>query len=102
MIKKTRTISAHSDLKTGFLSKLLITIGLILALVYIINFLVPLFELHVTLISSILAFSIIFIGLGLIFYFMSLQFAKLAKIAKEIEEIENEYEIKYRENEKKE
>jgi uncharacterized membrane protein len=33
----------------------------------------------------ILAFAILFLGLGMLIYFISLQFAKLAKIAEEIE-----------------
>jgi len=38
--------------------------------------------------SSILAFSIIFFAIGVILYFFYCQFAKLAKIADEIEKLE--------------
>lgn len=79
---KTRIFSAYNDFKTGFLSKLFILVGIILLIVYILSLLFTFFE---TISGSILGFSILFIGLGLIFYFMSLQFAKLAQIAKEIE-----------------
>ena len=41
--------------------------------------------------DSIIAFSIVFLGVGIILYFFHLQFAKLSKIA---DEIENEEEIK--------
>jgi hypothetical protein len=83
---KTRTISPYYDFKTGFLSKLFILIGIILVIFYVLSFLFSYFE---TIISAILAFSILFIGLGIIFYFMSLQFAKLAQIAKEIETLQD-------------
>jgi hypothetical protein len=41
--------------------------------------------------DSIIAFSIVFLGVGFILYFFHLQFVKLSKIA---DEIENEEEIK--------
>jgi ABC-type sulfate transport system permease component len=79
---KTRIISPYNDFKTGFFSKLFIIAGIILIIFYILSSLLSYFE-HI--LGSILAFSILCIGLGFIFYFMSLQFAKLAQIAKEIE-----------------
>ncbi len=39
--------------------------------------------------GTILAFSILFVGLGLISYFFSCQFAKLSKIAEEVENDES-------------
>lgn len=41
--------------------------------------------------DSIIAFSIVFLGVGIILYFFHIQFAKLSKIA---DEIENEEETK--------
>ena len=103
MLKK-RYFSANSDFKTGFLCKLTLFLGILLLIVFIFlkvssfmiekeseGFLGQIYELTQTTIpDSILAFSIIFLGVGIILYFFHCQFAKLAKIA---DEIENEEEL---------
>lgn len=96
---KKRYFSAHSDFKTGIFCKLALFLGillLIISLFFIISsfiigegssgILQQIYEFsqtnHPT---SILAISMIIIAVGIIFYFFNCQFAKLAKIADEIE-----------------
>lgn len=101
---KKRPVSVYDDLKTGFLSKFFLLIGILLLIVYVFfkgySLLIgknvsglPLsiyYFSQSSYIDSILAFSIIFIGLGIITYFIHRQFIKLAEIASEIEkEMEN-------------
>jgi hypothetical protein len=82
---KKRTISVYSDLKTGFFYKLLLILGILLLIFYIIQKTIPLVEISVNILGSILAFAILSLGIGFILYLLSRQFAKLAKIAEEIE-----------------
>jgi hypothetical protein len=85
---KKHVFSAHSDLKTGFFCKLFLVLGCILIIIYIVEtFLHPL-GLSDDGIGTILAFAILGLGLGLILYFFSCQFAKLSKIADDIEQDE--------------
>ncbi len=84
MIKK-RTFSAQHDFKTGFLYKLLLTLGVILLAIYVIEQTIRLIGIDQALLGSILAFAILCIGGGLLAYFISSQFSKLADIADEIE-----------------
>ncbi|UCD14074.1 MAG: hypothetical protein JSW60_01275 [Thermoplasmatales archaeon] len=80
---KNRNISAHSDLKTGFFCKFFLLFGSILLIFYIIQLIVSLIDENLA--GIILAFSILFLGLGIISYFFYCQFAKLAEIAEEVE-----------------
>lgn len=86
---KKHFFSAHSDFKTGFLCKIFLIIGCILFIVYAVEVGVRPFQLNEDAVGTILAFSILFLGLGLISYFFSCQFAKLSKIAEEIENDES-------------
>jgi len=82
---KKRNISVYSDLKTGFFCKFLLALGIILLIFYIIQKTVHLVDISGNTLGIILAFAILSLGLGFILYFLSRQFAKLAKIAEEIE-----------------
>ena len=82
---KNRNISVHSDLKTGLFCKLSLILGIILLAIYIIQFSIPNLSIEENTSGIIISFSIIFIGLGIILYFFQCQFAKLSKIAEEIE-----------------
>ena len=98
MVKK-RYFSAKSDFKTGFFCKFFIYLGIVFILLFLLftivsffdigknsEFLRPLYDISTNSVpESILAFSIIFIAVGIIMYFFNCQFAKLAKIADEIE-----------------
>ena len=87
---KKRNISVYSDLKTSFLCKLFFIIGAILLTFYIIQNTFPLVEIGESILGSILAFIILFFGIGFLLFFISCQFSKLAKIAEEIENQEPE------------
>jgi hypothetical protein len=102
---KKRNISVNSDLKTGFFCKFCLILGLLLLVIYLIIISVPLFVnadvdslqfiydfSQSDMSGSLLAFSIIFLGIGAILYFFHCQFAKLAKIADEIEN-EEDFEV---------
>lgn len=94
---RKRNVSVYSDFKTGFFCKLSLFLGIVLLIFYIIQTLTHIIALNGNIMGTIFAFSILFLGLGFILYFISYQFAKLAKIAKEIEngdEIENIEETK--------
>jgi len=96
---KKKYISAYDDFKTGFLCKLSLFLGLFLLFVYIFlkigsllisrndtSFLYLIYDLsQSSYMDSIIAFSIMFLGIGFILYFLHCQFAKLAEIADEIE-----------------
>jgi TRAP-type C4-dicarboxylate transport system permease small subunit len=104
---KKRYFSAHSDFKTGKFCKFSIFLGvllLIIALFFIIGgyligdgssgILDQIYNVSTTTIpNSILAFSIIFFAVGIILYFFYCQFAKLAKIADEIEKVDESNDI---------
>jgi len=81
---KKRNISVYSDLKTGFFCKFLLILGIVLLIFYIIQKTIS-FDIDENIVRSLLAFAILSLGLGFILYFLSRQFAKLAKIAEEIE-----------------
>ena len=101
---KKKYYSVYDDLKTGFFYKLTLFLGIILLVVYIflrlvfliskendeglLGFLYNLSQSGIA--DSIIAFSIVFLGLGIILYFFHCQFAKLAKIADELEKEEIE------------
>ena len=100
---KKRHYEAGYDFKTGFFCKLLLVLGILLIAFFLILKLFSIIfiketsglakELYDVSIStvpeSILAFSFIFIAIAVILYFFECQFAKLAKIADEIENNEN-------------
>ena len=102
---KERRFSAHEDFRTGIFCKLSLFLGFFLLLFYVFlkiislfigqnntGFLQTIYDLSQSSVAdSIIAFSIVFLGVGFILYFFHLQFVKLSKIA---DEIENEEEIK--------
>ena len=97
----------YNNLKTGFFCKFSLFLGLVLLIVFVFfkiisllidsggtGFLKILYDLSISsYIDSIGAFSIIFLGVGIILYFFNCQFAKLAEIAREIENEEENEEI---------
>lgn len=101
---KKRNISVYDDFRTGFFYKLSLFLGLLLLLVFVFlkvsslfissrgtGFLQLIYDFsQSSYADSIIAFSIVFLGIGFILYFFHCQFAKLAKIA---DEIENEEEL---------
>lgn len=86
---KKHIFSAHNDLKTGFFCKFFLILGCIFSIIYAIEILIHPLNLNDDITGSLLAFAILFIGLGLISYFFSRQFAKLSKIAEEVENDES-------------
>lgn len=100
---KERYFSAHDDFRTGFLYKILLILGIFLLIVFaffkISAFIIgsggqsvagQIYEFsQTTYPSTILAFSIIILGVSGILYFFHYQFSKLSKIADEIENEEN-------------
>jgi amino acid transporter len=100
---KKRYFSAHNDFKTGILYKVALIIGLTLLIIYFIiisisyifgsdssGFVSDIYNFTQDgSINTILAFSILFIGASIILYFFCCQFAKLSKIAEEIDNDEN-------------
>lgn len=82
---KKRNISVYSDLKTGFFCKFFLILGVILLVFYILQRAISFVDIGKGILGTILAFAILSLGLGFISYFLSRQFAKLAKIAEEIE-----------------
>jgi hypothetical protein len=102
---KERRFSAHEDFRTGIFCKLSLFLGIFLLIFYVFlkiislfigqnntGFIQTIYDLSQSSVAdSIIAFSIVFLGVGFILYFFHLQFVKLSKIA---DEIENEEEIK--------
>jgi len=88
MVKK-HLFSAHNDLKTGFFCKFFLALGCILIILYLVETLLHPVGLSDSVTGTILAFAILSLGLGLILYFFSCQFAKLSKIAEEVENDES-------------
>jgi len=102
---KERHFSAHKDFRTGIFCKLSLFLGFFLLLFYVFlkiissfigqnvtGFIQIIYDLSQSSIAdSVIAFSIVFLGVGFILYFFHLQFVKLSRIA---DEIENEGEIK--------
>ena len=102
---KERHFSVRNDFRTGIFCKLSLFLGFFLLLFYVFlkiislfigqnntGFIQTIYDLSQSSVAdSIIAFSIVFLGVGFILYFFHLQFVKLSKIA---DEIENEEEIK--------
>lgn len=84
-----KQISIKSGIKLGFFSKLLLTVGILLIVATIILYYFPLLEDGKDIAGVLFAFSILSIGISVIFYFISSQFAKLAEIAEEVENCED-------------
>ncbi len=104
-ILKEKYHSAYDDFRTGFFCKLSLFLGFALLIVYIFlrvssllinqndtSFLRLIYDVSKSgYVDSLMAFSILLIGVGFILYFLHCQFAKLGKVADEIEsEIKNE------------
>lgn len=88
---KTRYFSTKNDFKTGFLYKIFLMIGIILLVFYIVQQAFTFIENKENIAGIALAFSILFIGGGMLLGFFSYLFSKLAKITDEIEkEMEDE------------
>lgn len=97
---KKRNFSVYDDFKTGFFSKLSLVLGAFLLIIYVFLMGISLFSseesggffgliydlAHYGFAESVIAFSIVFIGVGFVLYFLHLQFVKLAKIADDFEE----------------
>jgi len=104
---KKRNLSIYNNPKTGFFCKFSLFLGLFLLIIFVFfkissliigsggtGFLKILYDISVSrYMDSIGAFSIIFLGVGIILYFFNRQFAKLAEIAREIENEEENEEI---------
>lgn len=102
---KKKHFSVYDDLKTSFFCKFSLFLGFVLLFVFVFfkvsslfigeggtGFLQLIYDFSLSsYVDSIIAFSIVFLGVGIILYFFHCQFAKLAKIA---DEIENEEEAK--------
>jgi hypothetical protein len=88
MVKK-HFFSAHNDLKTGFFCKFFLILGCILLILYVVEIVAHPLNLSNDVTGTILAFTILFVGLGLISYFFACQFAKLSDIAEEVENDES-------------
>jgi hypothetical protein len=100
---KKRYFSTQSNFKTGFLCKFTLFLGVFLLIVFLFfkissfiigenssGFLEQIYNFaQTTYPESILAISIIFIAISIIFYFFYCQFTKLAKIADDIENEED-------------
>jgi hypothetical protein len=88
---KTRYFSTKNDFKTGFLYKIFLMVGIILLIFYILQHTFNLVNNMENIAGIALAFSILFIGGGILLGFFSYLFSKLAKITDEIEkEMEDE------------
>lgn len=82
---RKRNISVYSDLKTGFFCRFFLILGFIFLAFVVVQYFTSFLAVSENVLGTILAFSIIFLGLGVILYFFMCQFAKLAEIAREIE-----------------
>jgi hypothetical protein len=82
---KKHVFSAHSDLKTGFLCKFFLVIGAVQLIIYVLQIAFHFLPIDSNTEGVLLGFAILFLGIGLISYFFSCQFAKLSSIAEEIE-----------------
>ena len=101
---KKRNISIYNNLKTSFFCKFSLILGIMLLFIFVFFKLSSLligenstgvsqiiYDLSQSVYMEIaIAFSIIFLGVGVILYFFNCQFAKLAEITKELEDEENE------------
>jgi len=100
---KKKYFSAQEDFRTGLLCKVTLFLGFVLLIIFLFSKISAIiigenssglakqiYDFSQTSYpNSILAFSIILLGIGAILYFFHCQFTKLAKIAEEIEKSEN-------------
>jgi len=86
---KKHFFSAHTDFKSGFFCKFFLIIGCVLFILYALETVAHLLQLSDDVVGIMLAFAILFLGLGLISYFFSCQFAKLSRIADDVENDES-------------
>lgn len=86
---KKHLFSVHSDLKTGFFCKFFLVLGVILVVLYLVLIFLHPIALSDDTVGTILAFAILFLGVGCILYFFTCQFAKLSQIAEEVESDES-------------
>jgi drug/metabolite transporter (DMT)-like permease len=84
MVKK-HLFSVHSDLKTGFFCRFFLILGCILFIIFLVQTFFHPLALGEDGTGAILAFAILCLGVGIILYFFTCQFAKLSRIAQEIE-----------------
>ncbi len=97
---KTRFFSTKHDFSTGFIAKICIILGVFLFIIFGISSLLSERSFGAESIIAgmisiggnelIPAFGIIFLGVGVIVWFLHRQFLKLAQIADEIEQINGE------------
>jgi len=83
---KKKYFSPYTDFKTGVISKLLLVTGFVLLLFTLTQKFLPF--LNVTSKNTwdtIFAFSVLFLGVGIIMFFLSKIFGKIAALADEIE-----------------
>jgi len=99
---KKRYFSIHHDFKTGILCKLTLFFGILFVIIYLIfiiisivlnneitGFLKQLFDISQSTVPlSLVSLGALLIFFGILLYFFSCQFAKLEKIADEIENSE--------------
>ena len=84
MIRK-HFFSVYSDFKTGFLCRLFLILGVIFLIISAILHFTSFVATDENTKGVVIAFTVLFFGIGILVYFISCQFAKLAKIAEEIE-----------------
>jgi hypothetical protein len=77
--------SPYHDFKTGFFCKVFLFLGVFFLLLVLIQAGFSSIDFGENIFGMSIAFVILFFGIGLLLYFISCQFAKLAEIAKEIE-----------------
>ena len=82
---KVRSKSVYHDYKTGFFCKIFLLLGVFFFIFVIIQLAIPSIEFGENILGMSIAFVVLFIGVGLLLYFLSCQFMKLAEIAEEIE-----------------
>ena len=81
-----KTIIPNSKQKVSPTCILLLILGVLFLIIYIFDSLTHLIDLSESTLGILLAFVIIFLGVGLILYFFTFLFRKLANIADEIEQ----------------
>jgi Zn-dependent protease with chaperone function len=87
---KKRTLSVYNDHKTGFFCKFFFFIGILFLLIVAVVKFLSLDWLSENHLGSMIAFAIIFLFISGILYFFHCQFAKLAQIAQEIENLDEQ------------
>ena len=85
-----KTIIPDSKQRASPTCILLLMLGLLFLIIYILDSLTHLIGLSESTLGIFLAFIIIFLGVGLILYFFTFLFRKLANIADEIEQEGND------------